>query len=308
MFIILLITSGISFATNETGNETIQSVAQNEEINIKNESERIGEKVESRENGYLNISFEDDYNGYCINKGWKGAGDGDSFTVKNTSAAVNNKNGNEVGNYIKILFVDFHDEVTSNARLAQNVIWSFTDNYFNHNYKDIYYKVIEIAESGRVIADHGETININNTTKATFDFEVLSSGERGYQSFFGYKITYSDIENTVPENSTNKRPSLGSTENNTVKEETQNNTTLNNTNESTGDTNITESDDEINESIASKSSNNTNKTVPDEKTDNVSGETPKIGLSRHVTGIDTSIALVVLAIIGIVLVNRNRKY
>ena len=199
LFILCLtITPCINFVSAE--NESVESNklinSEVSEEDVKNESKRIGENVTTSDNGYLNISFNDSYNGYCINKGWKGASNGDNFTVKNTSAAVNNNNGEEIGNYLKILFVDFHDDVTRDEKLAQNVIWSFSNNYLNHKYTSYVDKIIEIANAGRVIKDHGETININNTTKATFDFEVLSSKGSGYQNFFGYKITYSDI---IPE-------------------------------------------------------------------------------------------------------------
>lgn len=123
LFILCLtITQGINFvyAKNESveSNKLINS--QLSEGEVKDESKRIGENVTTSDNGYLNISFNDSYNGYCINKGWKGARDSDNFTVKNTSAAINNNNGEEIRNYLKILFVNFHDDVTRNEKLAQN--------------------------------------------------------------------------------------------------------------------------------------------------------------------------------------------
>lgn len=55
----------------------------------------------------------------------------------------------------------------------------------NHKYTSYVDKIIKIANDGRIIKNHGETITINNTTKATFDFEILSSKCSGYQNFFG---------------------------------------------------------------------------------------------------------------------------
>ena len=106
----------------------------NIENSPKNESDRIGENVESTDKGinnegYLNISFNDGYNGYCINKGQAGAKIGDGFTVKDTSAAINNNNKNEIGNYLKILFVEFYDYIIKNPRETQKIIWSFSDDY-----------------------------------------------------------------------------------------------------------------------------------------------------------------------------------
>ena len=206
-----------------------------------NEEERIGEKVTTKDNGYLNISFNDSYNGYCIDKGWNGASSGDTFTVENTSNARNNNNGEEIGNYLKILFVDYHDLVTTDKKSTQNIIWGFSNDYHYSPECDSIIKAIkDSSDNGRTISDHGETIDINNTTKATFDFEVLNSGSYGYQSFFGYKITYKTIvneimnntfENILPDNQTNETEPENTTNNtttneNTTEPETTNNTTL----------------------------------------------------------------------------------
>ncbi|MBO6109283.1 MAG: hypothetical protein J6P12_00205, partial [Methanobrevibacter sp.] len=173
----------------------------NIENSPKNESDRIGENVESTDKGinnegYLNISFNDGYNGYCINKGQAGAKIGDGFTVKDTSAAINNNNKNEIGNYLKILFVEFYDYIIKNPRETQKIIWSFSDDY-KYGDKEIINEIKNIAKSGRVISDHGEEKIINNTTKVIFDFEVLDSDKKGAQNFFGYKLTYKNILNNI---------------------------------------------------------------------------------------------------------------
>ena len=204
----------------------------NIENSPKNESDRIGENVKTtnkgiNDNGYLNISFDDGYNGYCINYGQAGADVGDNFKVKNTSAAINNKNYEQIGNYIKILFVDYYDYIINNPEGTQKIIWSFSDNYNNGN-KTIINEIINIAKSGRVIADHGEEKTLNNTTKVIFDFEVLDSDKGWAQNFFGYKLTYKNITNGIlgdmDDNNTNE-----SIENETIKNETipENNTTEN---------------------------------------------------------------------------------
>ena len=234
LFIILLAIlsgTGLVFAENIT----------EENMTSSNEEERIGEKVTTKDNGYLNISFNDSYNGYCIDKGWNGASSGDTFTVENTSNARNNNNGEEIGNYLKILFVDYHDLVTTDKKSTQNIIWGFSNDYHYSPECDSIIKAIkDSSDNGRTISDHGETIDINNTTKATFDFEVLNSGSYGYQSFFGYKITYKTIvneimnntfENILPDNQTNETEPENTANNTTTNEnktepETTNNTIL----------------------------------------------------------------------------------
>lgn len=231
IFLAILSGTGLVFAENIT----------EENMTSPNEEERIGEKVTTKDNGYLNISFNDSYNGYCIDKGWNGASSGDTFTVENTSNAMNNNNGEEIGNYLKILFVDYHDLVTTDKKSTQNIIWGFSNDYHYSPECDSIIKAIkDSSDNGRTISDHGETIDINNTTKATFDFEVLNSGSYGYQSFFGYKITYKTIvneimnntfENILPDNQTNETEPENTTNNtttneNTTEPETTNNTTL----------------------------------------------------------------------------------
>ena len=232
LFIILLAIlsgTGLVFAENIT----------EENMASSNEEERIGEKVTTKDNGYLNISFNDSYNGYCIDKGWNGASSGDTFTVENTSNARNNNNGEEIGNYLKILFVDYHDLVTTDEKSTQNIIWGFSNDYhYSPECDSIINAIKDSSKNGRSVADHGETIDINNTTKAMFDFEVLNSGSYGYQSFFGYKITYKTIvneimnntfESVLPDNQTNETEHENTANNTTTNENKTESETTNNT-------------------------------------------------------------------------------
>ena len=116
--IFLLITSGVNFvsAENITEDEVANTnTAQQEDFvsqrNVEEEKEsktneeensRIGESVKSKENGHFNITFEDGYNGYCINYGDHEAKVNDEFKVKDTTSAINNKNGESIGHYLKI--------------------------------------------------------------------------------------------------------------------------------------------------------------------------------------------------------------
>lgn len=318
LFIIFLtITSGVNLvsAQNET-EEEIRLINSSSEDEVKSESERICETVKANDNGYLNISFEDEYNGYCINKGWKGASVNDTFTVKNTSYAINNNDGSEIGNYIKILFVDFHDDVVKNDKLAQNVIWSFSNDYYNHKYMNYVEKIVDIANSGRVIADHGETITINNTTKATFDFEVLSSGSYGFQNFFGYKITYSDIvEELIPEmpveppttgvvqnNSSEENP-VSSLENNTTDKKpiVLNTTQINNTTNPEEEDVSPSNDSSENESVDDDSSNITNHVENDNTKKEVNSN-----LSSHTTGYSLIFAIITVVVLAFIVVKSRR--
>ncbi|MBO5152267.1 MAG: hypothetical protein J6B73_08940, partial [Methanobrevibacter sp.] len=221
---ILMVTSCFTLVSAENSTNEILTNENNnddEESRIKDESERIGEVVESKEYGFVNVPFSDGYNGFCINLAQKETNAGEEFVVKNTSAAVN-RNGDEIGNYLKILFVDYYDFTVNNPRQAQDIIWKFSDNYHVYDH-EIVKGIMELAESGRIIPDHGEEKIINNTTKVKFDFEVLDSQKGSTQNFFGYKLTYSDIMNNILGNSSNNNE-------NTIENETipENNTTTEN--------------------------------------------------------------------------------
>lgn len=213
--------------------------AQNETeiISATNEEEiesRIEEEVKSTENGHFNITFDDGYSGYCINYGDHEATIGDTFNVKDTSHAINNNNGKEVGNYIKIYFVDYYEHAMKDEIVTQHTIWHFTDDFngWRLNY-DIIDNVKNTALT-KTIPDSGAVKQINNTTEAVFYFEVLSSGISGHQNFFGYKIIYRDIGRSSETNDTENSTLDNSTSVNSSGEgESIQYSKSNNTNEST---------------------------------------------------------------------------
>lgn len=207
--IFLIITSGVNFVsaqniteeivTNYTTNKQNEILAEsNAEQENKN---RIGESVKSQENGHFNISFDDGYNGYCINYGKNEANNEDEFIVQNTTSAINNKNGESVGHYLKTFFVEFHDIAVKNKIDTQKIIWSFTDDF---KFNDTLIQQIKDASLDLIIPDHGAIKKINNTTEAVFDFEVLSSTKLNHQNFFAYKITYRNITMEILNNTTEK--------------------------------------------------------------------------------------------------------
>ena len=285
----------------------------NIENSPKNESDRIGENVKTtnkgiNDNGYLNISFDDGYNGYCINYGQAGADVGDNFKVKNTSAAINNKNYEQIGNYIKILFVDYYDYIINNPEGTQKIIWSFSDNYNNGN-KTIINEIINIAKSGRVIADHGEEKTLNNTTKVIFDFEVLDSDKGWAQNFFGYKLTYKNITNGIlgdmDDNNTNESIENETIKNETIPEKPQNETIKNETipekpeNETMPENNKTENNYETIYTIPVNNSTETNLTDINEK-----NQQEDIDIQKS-TGNPLLILLILLGIIGFYPLKRD---
>ena len=124
IFIIFLAAaSSLNFAVAQ--NETEMMIANTEEEQVG----RTSEKSLALENGNFNISFEGGYNGYCIDYGKHDAKIGDSFTVEDTSLAVNKNSGQSVGNYLKVYFVDYYDHTLKNEIVTQHTIWHFTDDF-----------------------------------------------------------------------------------------------------------------------------------------------------------------------------------
>ena len=249
----------------------------------ESEETKITEKrVIATSEGYQNITFDDGYNGYCANKYLKDADIGDEFIVQNTSKLVNPNYNESVGNYLKILFVDHYDYVMANQLTATLAVWEFTDNlYKTDSYLEIIPTILNEAQNGRTIPDHGEIKKINNTTEAIFDFECLQSTDDETQNFFGYKITYREIlaeimngtgmmGNVVPNETLEDNET---TENNTTttNNETQkdNETTENNTTTNNGTTeNKTENNTTTNNGTTENKTENNNTTTNNGTTEN----------------------------------------
>ena len=187
-------------------------------ISAQNESEY----VKASETGHVNITFDNGYNGYCINYGDHEAKEGDSFSVENTSHAVNKQTGDDVGNYLKVYFVEHYDKAMKDEIVTQHTIWHFTDDF--NGWRLNYTLIDEIKNSSMIIPDHGAVKKINDTTEAIFNFNVLKTSATGNQNFFGYKITYRDILNNSAINNTNQ--STNQSTNETITNQTTANKTI----------------------------------------------------------------------------------
>ena len=292
--IFLLITSGVNFvsAENITEDEVANTnTAQQEDFvsqrNVEEENSRIGESVKSKENGHFNITFEDGYNGYCINYGDQEAKINDEFEVKDTTAAINNKNGESIGHYLKTFFVEFHDIAVKNKYDTQKIIWAFSDNFdFN---KDLVQQIKNISVN-LTIPDHGAIKKINETTEALFDFEVLGTDKNNHQNFFGYKITYRDIPVEAENNTTEKQENTTIPQENKTENKTQENTTIFEENET--------------ENATALIFKNQTKDLEDNTKSKI--ENKSVSLLKHATG--TELALVILTLIfGFILVGKYYK-
>ncbi len=297
LIIILAVASGLNFASAQNETELLKA------------NDRNGEEVKASETGEFNISFDDGYNGYCIDYKMNHAEKGDTFTVDDTAHALNKETGESVGNYLKVFFVDYYEDAMRNKIVTQHTIWHFTDNF---NGWRLDYDLIENIKSTaltKTIPDHGAYRQINATTAMVFDFEVLKSGESGNQNFFAYKITYRNL-NELLENGT-KIPALGinmakppvSLQNSTIsygntttpaieKPQTELQYTMKNQSNKT----------KLNDyPIDSKNNQNI------KKDENPQENNEKINLSKHVTGQGKIIGLISFFIILLIVTIKYRR-
>lgn len=296
----LTVTSGLNLVSAE--NETNITLAEGEEERLKIKND---DTVSASEDGHFNISFDDGYNGYCINYGQEEAREGDDYKVQDTSYAINNMNGESVGNELKTFFVDYYDIAMKDKIKTQHIIWHFSDGFNGWRVDPNLMEEIRNTASSKIIPDHGATRKINDTSEMIFDFEVLSSGKAGHQNYFAYKITIRDIiEDIINGNSTEnlENSTAQDKENSTM----MNSTTQNNTsvvpskNENTSNT----TNDLKNENDRKDNVNN------DETTSAKINETNEnqynVDLKKHKTGYEYIPAFLILFFGTLILIKKFR--
>ncbi|MBR3155453.1 MAG: hypothetical protein IKF13_01400 [Methanobrevibacter sp.] len=289
LLVIFAITSCLNFVSAE--NET--------DILRNSESE---EEVLATKDGHLNITFDNGYNGYCIEYGEHEAKIGQEYSVENTSHAINKNTGESVGNYLKVYFVDYYEDAMRDDIVTQHTIWHFTDDFNGWRIDPLLIENIRAAAATKTIPDSGAVRQINNTTEAVFDFQVLSSAESDNQNFFAYKITYRDIIKDIIGNST--------ISNDTSKEEHENvtNSTENST-ISEQQKNVTDSGEDNPLPTAKDTQNLSDK--HDQKSDPENEDSENVSktvkLSKHTTGKRGIGVLLLLIVLGIIAVKYIRR-
>lgn len=198
IFLFLFLCIGTCFA----GNSTVQTEDIPYVISDNNDT------IQAIEGGDSDIQFQDGYKGYCIEYMEKSAEPNDTFYVANTSY-IKNKQDNDVSNYIKVFFVHFYDN-TQNNNLTyrdepvnqliynQHIIWHFTDNFTSpvtQQSQDLLQSIRHIADK-EYVHDVGEK-PYNNTTKMIYDFKAFISVFENHQNYFGYKINFTPIDNSI---------------------------------------------------------------------------------------------------------------
>ena len=262
------------------------------------------EEVLAREDGHVNITFDNGYNGYCINYGEHEAKTGQEYSVQDTTYATNKNSGESVGNYLKVYFVDYYDDAMRNDIVTQHTIWHFTDDFNGWRIDPILIENIKSTASTKTIPDNGAVRQINNTTEAVFDFQVLSSDKSDHQNFFAYKITYRDIVREIIGNATSSNSTASEDQNITNATENTTSTDKHENNASSIE-NTTSKEEQKNIAEPAEGSGKT----AAENTQKVSKEnnTKSISLSKQVTGKRTlGIILLLIALVTIAAINVRR--
>ena len=278
-------------------------VSAENETNILRSSESE-EEVRASEDGHVNISFDNDYNGYCINYGEHEATTGQEYSVQDTTYATNKNSGESVGNYLKVYFVDYYEDAMRDEIVTQHTIWHFTDDFNGWRIDPILIENIKTTASTKTIPDNGAVRQINNTTEAVFDFQVLSSDKSDHQNFFAYKITYRDIVKDIIDNATSSNSTASenqnitnATENTTSTEKHENNaSSIENTTSKEKQKNIAEPT----EGSGKTAADNTQKVSKENNSKSIS-------LSKQVTGKRTiGVILLLIVLVTIATINVRR--
>ena len=276
------------------------------ETNILRSSES-DEEVLAREDGHLNITFDNGYNGYCINYGEHEAKTGQEYSVKDTNYATNKNTQESVGNYLKTYFVDYYEDAMRNDIVTQHTIWHFTDDFNGWRIDPILIENIKSTASAKTIPDSGAVRQINNTTEAVFDFQVLSSDKSGHQNFFAYKITYRDIAREIINNTNSSNDTASEDSYKNFTNSTENDTTHEQKNiGDAGDGRANEKQKNIVPPAESGGKIKADDTQKTSKKDNQNGE-KSISLSKHVTGKRSIGVIMLLIVLGIMAAKYIRR-
>jgi hypothetical protein len=274
--------------------------AENEtEILRNSESE---EEVLAREDGHVNITFDNGYNGYCINYGEHEAKIGYEYKVEDTSYATNKNTGESVGNYLKVYFVDYYEDAMRDDIVTQHTIWHFTDDFSGWRIDPVLIENIKSTATNKTIPDSGAVRKINDTTEAVFDFQVLSSDKADHQNFFAYKITYRDIVNEII-NSTNTATGENKTDNITDTNKSNTTSKTNDTQKKPGKN----AQDAIAKNEVTRHVSDETPLKTNDKKENSNDDSKDINLKKHVTGKRTIGIFLLLIVLGIIAIKYTRR-
>lgn len=259
------------------------------------------------------IKFSDGFTGFCMDSTKDSVTAEDKFTLESTG-------NTEIENYIKLIIIECYKQNKENE--IGKIVSSFVDETYKNNSNEIIDAVLNSDEA----VGSNEVININNTTEATFNFELLKSADDGKSDCLAYKVSLKKVANedklTASNEDNKENENNGVTAENNTNDKTEDNSKDKNTTEENKTTKNTDEKTVINETnktIINKTNtvivNQNNTTIINQNNikhiNNTTDETPKNTTVEEklmkTVGNPIFILIVVIAVIAVVTVVIRRK-
>ena len=160
--------------------------AENNTTNVTNDTEDtidLSNYITALSSG-KEIQFSDGYTGYLIDTSKNELTDKDGFT----SYPTTNIDGN-IGNYLKLAVIECYKQNKESE--ISDVISMILDGSYKNRENPI---INAVLRSDQTINDH-ESVEIDNSTEGTFDFELLKPRNQATSDYFAYKVSLKTIEN-----------------------------------------------------------------------------------------------------------------
>jgi hypothetical protein len=311
--------------------------AENNTTNVTNDTEDtidLSNYITALSSG-KEIQFSDGYTGYLIDTSKNELTDKDGFT----SYPTTNIDGN-IGNYLKLAVIECYKQNKESE--ISDVISMILDGSYKNRENPI---INAVLRSDQTINDH-ESVEIDNSTEGTFDFELLKPRNQATSDYFAYKVSLKTIENddvlgVADGNDTNQTKEIENQTNATAEADqnkTENNNTTVKNEELANDTNASKANAtdnetkenstekinetktiETNKTIVNKTNtltiNENNTTVVNKTTvthiNNTTNDTPQNNTITDnlmkTVGNPISILIIVIVVIAIVSIAMRRK-
>ena len=128
------------------------------------------------------VQFSDGYTGYSLDSSKQPATSEDGFESSGTGSA------GSLSNYLKLAVVEAYK--ANRESDLDSIIASFVDGSYQSSSDPV---IQAVLSSDETIGDNA-VVKIDNTTEATFDFEVLTPVDGDTSSYFAYSVSFATVE------------------------------------------------------------------------------------------------------------------
>ena len=222
-------------------------------------------------------TFSNGMTGFCLNLTKDSINPDDNFTQITTT-------NDELENQVKLAIIESYKQKMESS--LDNIVSSIVKGDLNSK-NSVISAVLNTSE----IVKNSETVNIDNQTEATFNFELLKSTDENKSDYLAYSVSFKEIEK---EQKTTKSK-VGAVNNNTTE---KNDTDTNKTNNTVINKTTTVTVNETNTTVIT-TVKTTNTTHTPLNNDN------KTSLLNK-TGIPLLLLVIVIAVIVVIVVVKRR--